>query len=181
MKTVQVMAYIAKGLGRGVSKLDMLKLIFLADRYHLRKYARTITGDTYTAMKYGPVANASKLLIECLDDSIYARDYLTVTYNTSPSRRYEVLHATGKVDVSLLSETDCEALDQVIASSRNFGNLVNFTHRFPEWSKHAESVESGEHPAMDLVDCFESCDAEYCDIPDDLVEMSKSIYLESVC
>ncbi len=56
-KIVQALDYIVSAVpGGGCSKLILLKFIFLADRYHLRKFGRTITGDSYRAMTYGPVA-----------------------------------------------------------------------------------------------------------------------------
>jgi len=39
-KVGQALLYIATRVGAPVSKLVALKLLFLADRYHLRKYAR---------------------------------------------------------------------------------------------------------------------------------------------
>src|SRR4051812_34811550 len=33
----------------------LLKLMFLADKYHLVRYGRPITGDRYEAMNHGPV------------------------------------------------------------------------------------------------------------------------------
>jgi len=44
--------------------MALLKLAFFADRYHLRNYARPISGDIYYAMKLGPVPSALKDIID---------------------------------------------------------------------------------------------------------------------
>ena len=52
-KVVQALDYLVTSLKGGCSKLNLLKLVYLADRYHLRKFGRTVTGDSYRAMPYG--------------------------------------------------------------------------------------------------------------------------------
>ena len=56
-------------------KMKALKLVYIADRYHLRKYGRLITNDTYFAMNYGPVPSGTKDIAEAsevfLDRSLY--------------------------------------------------------------------------------------------------------------
>ena len=60
-----MLSYLASNVkGMRLSKLNALKLVYLADRYHLRKYASPIVWDTYYAMQYGPVASKTKKLIE---------------------------------------------------------------------------------------------------------------------
>jgi hypothetical protein len=47
--------------------MKALKLIFLADRYHLCRYGRLITNDSYVAMKHGPVPSATRDIVESND------------------------------------------------------------------------------------------------------------------
>ena len=44
--------------------LSDIKLIFFADRYHIRKYGRPITNDEYLAMDFGPVNSGVKDIAE---------------------------------------------------------------------------------------------------------------------
>lgn len=55
-KAAQALNYFAIQNGGEIEKLQALKLIYFADRYHLRKYGRPITNDQYWAMNFGPVA-----------------------------------------------------------------------------------------------------------------------------
>ena len=47
--------------------MKAIKLIYLADRLHLRKYGRPIIGDMYWAMKLGPVGSLAKRVAELTD------------------------------------------------------------------------------------------------------------------
>lgn len=59
-KAAQTLNYFAIKNGGEIDKLHALKLVFFADRYHLRKYGRPITNDQYWAMRFGPVASGVK-------------------------------------------------------------------------------------------------------------------------
>ena len=45
------------------SHITLFKLLFFADRYHLRMYGSTITRDKYVAMEMGPVPSMTKTLV----------------------------------------------------------------------------------------------------------------------
>ena len=63
-KATQALNFFALSASGRMNKLKALKLVFFADRYHLRLYGRPITNDRYLAMKYGPVASSCKDLAE---------------------------------------------------------------------------------------------------------------------
>ena len=80
-KAVQALNFFAKEDGGTINKMKSIKLIWLADRLHLRKYGRSITGDEYFALPNGPVPSATRDVLECnnfMDDiaSDYASEYI---------------------------------------------------------------------------------------------------------
>ncbi|GAI80268.1 unnamed protein product, partial [marine sediment metagenome] len=79
-KTIQALHYLAKRLGGQVNFMKLLKLIYFADRYHLRKYASLITQDDYMAMKLGPVGSTTK--------NILKRDDVFFKYSTEENADY---------------------------------------------------------------------------------------------
>ncbi len=81
---IQVLHYILKKLGKA-DKLKLIKLIFLADKYHLLKYGRTITEDDYYAMELGPVASIVKDILSFNDFTLSKAelDYAKKTFNTN--------------------------------------------------------------------------------------------------
>lgn len=180
-KTEQALLYIAaKQAGKSVSKLNALKLIFLADRYHLRKYARTITGDEYFAMRFGPVASHTKTLIEALVDN-WGTEMLDVI-DVDGHEEMKARVGADSFDFDELSETDKEALDAAIRQKKSLrGNkLVEYTHQFPEWKRWESALKSNKRAKMDIEDFFSPAPegVEYCDFPQEYVELSKEVFLE---
>lgn len=137
-KATQCINYFARQSGGRINKLKMIKLLFFADRYHLRKYGRLITNGQYYAMDHGPVhggvkdlAEMSAFLREC--ESRYAEPYI------KPDQ-YDVL-SLRDIDEAVFSETDLEALE---FAWKKLGELDVFdlrdlTHQYPEW-KHCEQA-----------------------------------------
>ena len=56
---IEALYYILKKLKKA-DKIKLVKLIYLADKYHLIRYGRTITNDDYYAMEHGPVGTTVK-------------------------------------------------------------------------------------------------------------------------
>ncbi len=143
-KITQIINYFASKAGGKISKLKVLKLIFLADRYHLRKYGRLVSNDNYVAMKLGPVPSTAMDIAEA--DSFlepnwkkYVVEYLK-THNSG--MRIESIKPTN---AEYFSESDLEALD---FAWNTFGHLTrwdisDFTHEYPEFKKHLPALRSG--------------------------------------
>lgn len=140
-KATQALNFFARSASGRMNKLKALKLVFFADRYHLRLYGRPITNDRYLAMKYGPVASSCKDLAEMSeflgeDERSYAERFL------SPAGHDYV--SLEDVDRSEFSETDLEALE---FAWREYGRedgfkLADATHMFPEWKRHEARLAS---------------------------------------
>lgn len=173
-KIVQMINFFARRMrNHRISKLICLKIIFLADRYHLRMYGRTITGDRYFAMQYGPVASDSKKTFEFIDIPTqmleYASSYLT-------PQEDNVVVSVREPDLDVFSETDLEAMNEALkAYSNNRTNIVAYTHQFPEWSKHEEALKHVKVQKMDFADFFQDVSklVEYCPADRERVELNK--------
>lgn len=142
-KTTQAFTYFAQQAGGQINKMKALKLIYFADRYHLRTYGRPITNDTYFAMKFGPVASACRNLLsneEAKDaETTYVDEHLRVVGQYDYS-------CIKNMDEKVFSSSDREALAfawEHYAALDQF-SLAEETHRFPEWKKH-EAALTSEH------------------------------------
>lgn len=170
---------------RGLSKLEALKLVYLADRYHLRKYASPIIWDNYLAMTYGPVATDTRSYIEYLSKGWFSTDYLSATREQKPSDPTDtivVLRATRATDLAKFSQTEIEALDAAIAQYKKNPRIVEYTHRFPEWIVHKDKLAGNLHAyePMDYLDFFRDAGAaEYCDADARLVALNRAIFIEN--
>jgi uncharacterized phage-associated protein len=154
-KATQSLDYFAEKSGGTINRLKALKLIYFADRYHLRKYGRLITNDTYFAMDNGPVASGAKDLAEESDFTgreaqNYASNYLEA------SAKYDYV-SKKPTDRAELSSSDVEALDY---AWDKFGGLdewaiVTLTHKYPDWYKHRVALQTKDRVQMDLFDFLE--------------------------
>lgn len=177
-KIIQSINYFARKQNNNkISKLYFLKLIFLADRYHLRMYGRTITNDHYVAMQYGPVASETKSTFEFLNIpepmQAYAAEYLLPAEDSWITSRKEV-------DSEVFSETDMEALEAAWSTFKKHRNLVSFTHNFPEWSRHEQKLATYNASKMELEDFFMDAPkgVEYCPATPERVAMNRDFFME---
>ena len=163
-KAVQTLNHFALRQGGAINKMKALKLIYLADRYHLRKYGRLITNDTYFAMAYGPVPSAVKDIAE--------RNVLLGKMESKYSQKYiaqiDKRHYRSKepVENKVFSQSDIEALDIVW---EKYGHCDEFelaalTHKYPEWKKHERALDMSPRIQMALEDLFENLDNSEDDI-----------------
>lgn len=116
----------------------LCKILYFADQRHLSLYGRSITGDTYIAMQYGPVpSNVDDILKAVRGDSFFA-DYVdNIKEKIAFENRY-VVNAIASPDLDELSGSDIECLDYAIELCRNksFGQLTELSHGLA-WSSTA--------------------------------------------
>ncbi|MCL2312780.1 MAG: Panacea domain-containing protein [Firmicutes bacterium] len=109
-KSLQVVLYVANRLQRKDFH-KIFKVIYFADREHLSKYGRPITGDTYIAMKDGPVPSKIDDIFKAVrGDSFFSSDAAEYANLFSV---HEWFFIKPKVDANLdyLSQSDIEELD----------------------------------------------------------------------
>lgn len=139
-KAVQSLNYLASKEGGEMNKMKALKLIWLSDRFNLRQFGRTITGDEYYALPNGPIPSATRDILETsnfLDDtaSDYSSAYLTAT------SKYD-FKSVHQPNLKVLSQSDKQSLDLIYDNFGNFDHFVlsEISHLFPEWKKHESAL-----------------------------------------
>lgn len=155
-KVTQALNFFAQKKDGKINKMKAIKLIYLADRLHLRKYGRPIVGDIYWAMKLGPVGSRAKRIAELdtMPDDVfsYAKKYIKPSDDKKQS-----FTALKPVDTDLFSKTDLECLESVYKtfSDKDQFELAELSHKYPEWAKHARALKSGKKRVqMDYQDFF---------------------------
>lgn len=164
--------------------MKAIKLIWLADRLHLRTYGRTITGDVYFALPYGPVPSTTRDILELNsfslseDELSYSNEFIVITdkfnYKTNKNS-----------DTKVFSQTDLNAIQTIW---ENYGacdqfKLSELSHQFPEWQKYESALNQkvASRFEMDYLDFFENIQDGsdlFIDDPSS-IQLSKDIYLES--
>ena len=131
-KVINALAFFSR---HGVNTLDQMtisKLLFLADRAHLLRYGRTITGDKYVCMVHGTVPSATRDLVNARfaddKDAIEMLAYFDVRKGAYPE-----LVAKCEPDLDVFSDSDIEVLTEIAKDhgSKKPLQLRDLTHEFP--------------------------------------------------
>jgi uncharacterized phage-associated protein len=110
------------------------KLLFLADKLHLVRYGRPITGDEYWALEHGPVpSKVLKLLNDVEGGPATSVEAKALTASLELDRTYAYPRLISKLapDHEQLSKSDVEALDRIaeLHGSKTFAELRALTHQ----------------------------------------------------
>jgi uncharacterized phage-associated protein len=152
-----------------ISRLRLMKLLWLADRIHLNRYGRFILRDTYYALPHGPVPSKTMDLSERSVEDIF-----TV-------RGYEI-EAEDNFNPKFFSKSDLEVLNEVWERFGDLKELVlrDYSHFFPEWKRFERELTdetlSNSYP-MVIEDFFkEPTDVDNFKLDTERSELSKSIF-----
>lgn len=153
-KSLQALVYLATKFGGKLNKMKALKLIWLSDRYHLRHYGRSITGDQYFAMKNGPVASCTR---DLLQNSVFVGadgkliDLSKFINQEASVDGYEYA-AVSEPNLNVFSETDIKVLDLIFDRYKGYGQftLSTLSHSFPEWTRYEEQFKQSSRGRYDI-------------------------------
>lgn len=143
-KAAQALNFLARQSGGRINKMKAIKLVYFADRYHLRKFGRPITNDEYYAMVLGPVNSGVKDLAE-MSAFLGPKEEKYTSRFIEPIDQYD-FRSIRDFDPDVFSESDLEAL---AFAWQRFGHLDQFeiakiTHKYPEWKRHEAALEREE-------------------------------------
>jgi len=145
-KIIQAVFYILGNIGKA-DKLKLVKLLYLADKCHLIRYGRTITGDDYWAMDYGPVGSAAKDILS-FDAEFLSHEFEYASRMLRKVNEYdfEAKEECDPENLDFLSETDFESLDLILEKfgQMTTGELIKYTHTYPEWQQYRKLFDSKE-------------------------------------
>jgi len=129
-KSLQAILYVASSLKRKDFH-KIFKVLYFADRGHLSKYGRSITGDTYIKMEYGPVpSNIRDIFSAVRGDSFFA------PYATEYKKLFTIngffVCPNMDADLDYLSRSDIEEIDESlrIHGEMSMDDLTNKSHDF---------------------------------------------------
>jgi uncharacterized phage-associated protein len=175
-KAAAAIVYLASQHIPDLSKGKICKLIFLADKHHLVRFGRPVTGDRICAMKDGPVpSNILNMLNQVLENPGDASVGM-LSRNVSIDRKYVHPHFQAE-DFGLgefLSESDIESLRSTVErfGTKTFSELRSMTHDMTAY-KNAWDDENrvNNAPEMAFEDLFED--------DDDAIEGAKEEMIET--
>ena len=191
-KIVQLFYYI-QSHSNANTKLEIIKLLFFADRIHIRKHFSFVSLDFYVAMKYGPVAstaldilNKSERLDIFPDEELIHLDKIGILNKSE--------RIIKKVSDDLLSKNEMNSLNKSIELFSDIG-LIEISHDYPEWKRYKDFFDYNPNFSQPIVieDFFKNPDVndspaiqKYFNSVDPLYEdeeylnEAKAFYLQSI-
>lgn len=131
-KAINSLLYALKQLGGSSDMHKLCKILYFADQKHLSQYGRSITGDIYIAMQFGPVpSNVDDILKALRGDSFFSSDQeITGLRQSLIFENRFILSALKSPDMDELSATDVKCLDYAIdfCKDKTFQQLTEFSH-----------------------------------------------------
>ena len=176
---IESLCYLLSNLKKA-DKIHLVKLVYLADKYHLMNYGRTITGDEFIAFRNGPGGSRTTDVLDF--DPYVLGEYLDYAHNMF-KKSYGYQYMPGAKcrleDLEMLSQTDIEALE---FSIKHFGTMdrwavVDYTHRLQEW-KQFEPLFKEKRIKRELIKIEELlCDPkdEHFSVPPEHINQSLEI------
>lgn len=133
-KTLEVVLFLAHAKP-GMDIYRILKVLFLADKWHLNSYGRPIAGEQYVAMKYGPVPETAYKILR-RQDQIRRRLGLTefpFVVEKNVERKEVNVRAAREPNLESLSKSDIRALTEALDryGGMGFNALKAVTHQHP--------------------------------------------------
>ncbi len=144
-KIIEAITWAANRLP-GSDRYTILKILFYADKYHLQKYGRPVTGDIYIKMTAGPVASLAYDIIK-RNTSLPRELLLTAdkAFKTASNSNHEYppIEAVRCPDLDWFSGTDLECLEKAAGycSDKTFTALKNTTHQEVAWLEASMNCE----------------------------------------
>jgi len=152
----------------------LCKLLYFADQLSLSRYGRSITGDDYIAMRYGPVPSNVYEMFKALNGASFFFPKESIAEAGKSFLYINKCFIKGKVscDEDYLSESDMECLDEVFDkyAGLNFAQLTERSHGFA-WGN------TGVNSCIDVGDMVMECGdtEEYAQYISDGVRFKKQM------
>lgn len=133
---IEAIGYLLQKLKKA-DKIYLIKLLYLADKYHAMQYGRTVTGDSFFAFENGPAGSNTMDILEY--DPLVLGKYAGkagLCFEIIGGHEYEAGPKCGP-PFDMLSESDIEALDFVLGKfgSMKTWDVVEYTHTLKEWRR----------------------------------------------
>jgi hypothetical protein len=119
-KAIAVVLYLAHKKG-SIDFYALLKMIYFADLNHLRQWGRTITGDSYARMDYGPTPSKVYDILKEIRQTPDGGVVVIENNNVFPGL---------KPDMDRFSQSEIDVIDAVFDENvgKTFSELVNKAH-----------------------------------------------------
>lgn len=180
-KAIQALNFFATKEGGSINRMKAIKLIWLSDRAHLRRYGRTILNDKYYALPYGPVPSNTKNLSEA--DDFIEPEVLTYRDKYIIPQGEHFFDSKSVPDLNVFSESDIAIMEVIYSTFKEFDqfDLSELSHLFPEWKRFKDHFKNKKGRRTIRMDDFFDDTKEslkYFKEPKEQLNLSKEVFEE---
>ena len=135
-KATQSLNYFAIKEGGTINRMKAIKLVWLSERFQLRKFGRLIFNDTYYALKNGSVASNTKN-IAYLNEQFLEEDELSYGREFLSHADVHDYSSTRNADLKVFCTSELDAFELIYSEFGKFNQfeLSELSHDYPEWKK----------------------------------------------
>jgi hypothetical protein len=135
-KTVAAAAFLAKKNDGSISTFFLMKMLYAAERDALSSWHRPITGDTFFAMKKGPILSRTYSLVNY--EIAGSNSDMIKWAKHFPKREGHTIQLKEDPDFEFLSQLEVEALEKafgfIMGLEKSSGVIADVLHKmWPEW------------------------------------------------
>lgn len=185
VKLVQALGYLLSlDDNKKMHRVKLIKLLWVADRFHIRKYGRTVSESEYCAMFHGSVCSLALDIAQLShggfglsdDDIGYISEYFT------SDERFTAMSKNPGEDY--LSETDKEMLSKAyhtFSDADGFDLADRISHKYPEWVQYEPYFNSGKRSSrpIDEIKFFDNPEKDcYFEEDKEILDGAREIFLE---
>jgi uncharacterized phage-associated protein len=136
----------AKASSKSVTKLRLVKWVYLAERLSYQRYGEPLTGDRLFSMMHGPVPSSTLYLIEAPNQVNERKGHWesVVQMTVDKGNRHQYLNLADRCcyrttdDLLTLSDSEIEILEETwdsygSISAKALERLLHNPRNFPEW------------------------------------------------
>lgn len=122
-----------------LGKTKLLKLLYFLDFGFFEKHGKSVTGDTYRKLNYGPVAEHSMRL---LDEMELSGEVTRVPTQAGPYEQTRYVHNV-RADLSVFNGAELEELENVARAYADYtgSQVAQITHEEAPWKATEEGEE----------------------------------------
>jgi uncharacterized phage-associated protein len=174
-KIIATVLYIASKNVPELTPAKLFKLMFLAEKYHLVRYGRPITGDRYDAMKDGPVPSFTYgLFRKQILKAPFTSEGRCLASSLLIDRSYTHPRIAAQCDFDReqLSPSDIAALDRTIDryGSRTFSELRSVTHNMMAYGRAWAKRGKKDAAPMEFEQFFEEDEDALVGVKEEMLE-----------
>lgn len=145
-------ALLRRESSRSMTRLRLMKLLYMANRRMLERYGRPILHGRAVAMKHGPVPSDVYALVSGshADEPTWGKYIRSIG-----PRNIKLVHDVGPLN---LSQAEIDILNEVTDEMAPYSDwdVAEFTHEYREWQKnYPVPTENTSHP-IPLEDILEA-------------------------